>query len=64
MRREGLGRAVLTVAAVAALSGCHKEPDFDERFTAAQDRIAHTAAQIQAQVDATGAPTPLAEQAQ
>lgn len=55
MRAAAIGLAMALV-----LGGCQREPDFDARYKSAQDRIARTAADIEAQVDATGAPTPLA----
>ncbi|WP_374412335.1 hypothetical protein [Novosphingobium colocasiae] len=55
MRAAAIGLGLLL-----ALAGCRREPDFDERYKSAQERIARTAADIEAQVDATGAPTPLA----
>lgn len=49
----------LVLFACAALAGCDKEPDFDARYDAAEKQIARTADEIEAQAQASGAPTAL-----
>lgn len=44
---------LLLLAAAVALSGCKREPDFEERYEAANSRIVKTARDIDAQVSGT-----------
>jgi len=48
------GTPLLAVA--LALSGCKAQPDFDERYDAANARIEKTAKEIDAQIAATDSP--------
>jgi len=57
-----MGRVLILLVGLAALSGCHKEPSFEERYEAAIDRIAKRARDIDAQIAGTGTATPPAEE--
>lgn len=48
--------AIVAVAQLVLLAGCHREPDFDERFDATSARIEKAARDIDAQVEASGTP--------
>lgn len=41
-----------------AISGCRREPDFDQRYDAANRKMRNMAEQIDAQIAGTGTPTP------
>lgn len=51
--RAGL---IVTLALAALLSGCKREPTFEERYKAANKTIVDRAKQIDAQIAATGSP--------
>lgn len=53
--------AGILIVCLFALAGCHREPDFDERYDNANDKIRNTAVQIDAQI--SGAPTSFPEEA-
>lgn len=54
--------APLSVALLALVAGCHREPSFDERYKAAQDGIDAKVKEIDAQ--ASGSALPPAEEEQ
>lgn len=47
---------LLPMAFASTLSACKREPDFDERYQAADAKIRQSAQEIDAQVAGTGAP--------
>ncbi|GFE74223.1 hypothetical protein [Novosphingobium sp. TCA1] len=49
-------RAFFVLAGAAALSACHKEPSFEERYDAASEKIEQRAKAIDAQISGTGTP--------
>ncbi|MBO9723659.1 MAG: hypothetical protein J7530_04720 [Novosphingobium sp.] len=51
-----MGRAVILLAGLVALSGCHKEPSFEERYDAANENIAKRARDIDARIAGTDTP--------
>ncbi|KMS59480.1 hypothetical protein V474_09785 [Novosphingobium barchaimii LL02] len=56
-------KAVIPVLALAALlGGCKREPDFQERYDAANKTIVDKAKAIDAQIAGTGVPPDDAEQ--
>ncbi len=48
-----MGRVLILLAGLVALSGCHKEPSFEERYDAANEKIAKRARDIDAQIAGT-----------
>lgn len=46
------------LAVGAGLASCKREPDFDERYAAAREKIGRTAKDIDARIAATGVPMP------
>lgn len=56
-----MGRVLILLAGLVALSGCHKEPSFEERYEAANEKISKRARDIDAQI--AGTSTPPAEDA-
>ena len=53
--------ALLTI--LVLLSACKREPTFDERYQTAEKQIRDTAKDIDAAIEATGAPTAAPSQA-
>lgn len=53
MRRVGA-----MVLCLLALSACRRDPDFDERYDAANAKMRNMAGQIDAQIAGSGTPTP------
>ncbi|MPS69203.1 MAG: hypothetical protein E2586_11965 [Novosphingobium sp.] len=49
-------RCSLLLVAILALSACHREPSFDERYETASKKIGETAKDIDAQITGTGTP--------
>lgn len=47
---------LLALPLMGTLSACKREPDFEERYKAANAKINQSAAEIDAQVAGTGAP--------
>lgn len=47
---------LLPMAFLSTLSACKREPDFDERYEAADAKIRQSAQEIDAQVAGTGVP--------
>ena len=48
--------ATLILPIALTLAACKREPDFDERYKAANEKIGRTAREIDAQVAGTGMP--------
>lgn len=48
--------AAVMVLLLLALSACRREPNFDERYDAANAKLRNMAGQIDAQIAGTGAP--------
>lgn len=51
-------KAAIPALCLLALSACQREPDFDERYDAANARMRDMAGQIDAQIAGTGTPSP------
>lgn len=50
--------ALIAIAALAGVTACRREPDFDKRYAAAASDIQRKAREIEAQVNASGTPEP------
>ena len=48
--------ATLILPVALTLAACKREPDFDERYKTASEKIGRTAREIDAQVAGTGTP--------
>lgn len=48
----------LLLICLLAISACRREPDFDQRYDAANRKMRNMAEQIDAQIAGTGTPTP------
>lgn len=51
-------RTSLLPLLLLVLAGCQREPDFDERYEAASEKIRTTAAEIDAQIEGKATPDP------